>query len=77
MMQNKDEMLNGFVTGKDDDEVLADEIMAQKTELDKLLAQEMFYNGDPKIGAIKSRARDLADQYNATRENEPGGDLRF
>lgn len=72
MMQNKDEMLNGFVTGKDDDEVLADEIMAQKTELDKLLAQEMFYNGDPKIGAIKSRARDLADQYNATRENEPG-----
>ena len=72
MMKNKDEMLNGFVTGKDDDEVLSDEIMAQKTELDKLLAQEMFYNGDPKISAIKSRARDLADQYNATRENEPG-----
>ena len=72
MMKNKDEMLNGFVTGKDDDEVLSDEIMAQKTELDKLLAQEMFYNGDPKISAIKSRARDLADQYSAPRENEPG-----
>lgn len=47
------------------------EIKKQKTEMEKMRDLEMFYNGDPEIGAVKSRARDLADQYNMTREAEP------
>lgn len=42
-----------------------------KSEMEKMRDQEMFFNGDPEIGAVKSRARDLADQYNMTREAEP------
>lgn len=45
--------------------------MSQKTELEKQLAGEEFSNNDPEVGAIKSHARALCDEYNLTKESEP------
>ena len=45
--------------------------MSEKTEMQKLKDNEMFWNSDPEIGAAKKRARSLADRFNATTEEEP------
>lgn len=42
-----------------------------RSEYEKQLAGEEFWNSDPEISAKKSYARDLCDQYNLTRESEP------
>ena len=42
-----------------------------RSEYEKQLAGEEFWNSDPEISAKKSHARDLCDQYNLTRESEP------
>lgn len=42
----------------------------QKTELEKQKSGELFWNGDPEIGAAKSHARTLCDAYNRTVEVE-------
>lgn len=48
-----------------------------RTELEKLRAGEMFWNSDPEIGAVKKRARTLADQFNSTPESQPEERLRI
>lgn len=42
-----------------------------KTNMQKLRDMEPFFNGDAEIGAAKSRARALADEFNRTTEAEP------
>ena len=42
-----------------------------RSEYEKQLAGEEFWNSDPEISVKKSYARDLCDQYNLTRESEP------
>ena len=42
-----------------------------RSEYEKQLAGEEFWNSDPEISAKKSYARDLCDQYNLPRESEP------
>ena len=43
----------------------------KKTELDRLKNCEMFWNADPEISALKSRARSIGAKYNATTEDMP------
>lgn len=45
--------------------------MGQKTEMEKMMAGEIFWNGDAEIGAAKSRSRALCDRYNRTTEDQP------
>ena len=42
-----------------------------RTEMEKMIAGEMFWNSDTEISAVKSRARALADSYNRTTEDPP------
>ena len=51
--------------------------MSEKTEMEKHLAGEKFWNSDPEIGAVKSRARALCDTYNHTTEDEKEKRLRL
>lgn len=51
--------------------------MTQKTELEKQRSGEEFFNGDPELGAVKSRARALCDRYNQTTEEEKGLRLKL
>lgn len=44
---------------------------SNKTELEHLKDNELFWNSDPQIAAAKKRARTLADAFNATTEEEP------
>ena len=48
-----------------------------RTEFEKLKAGELFWNSDPEILAVKSRARALADSYNRTTEDQPEERLRI
>lgn len=45
--------------------------MSEKTEMQKMKDGELFWNSDAEIGAVKKRARALADRFNATTEEEP------
>lgn len=47
--------------------------MSEKSEMQKHLDGELFWNSDPEISAAKSRARALCDEYNLTKENQPPG----
>ncbi len=51
--------------------------MKSKTELEKQLAEEEFWNSDPEIGAKKSHARALCDAYNRTTEDQKEERLRL
>ena len=42
----------------------------KKTELEKQKSGELFWNGDSEVGAAKSHARELCDNYNRTLESE-------
>lgn len=44
--------------------------MSNKTEMEKQIAGETFWNSDPEIGAAKSRTRALCDNYNLTTEDQ-------
>jgi maltose O-acetyltransferase len=41
------------------------------SELEKMLAGEMYYSLDPQLVQLRERARDLCWELNATRESEP------
>ena len=51
--------------------------MSEKSEMQKHLDGELFWNSDPEISAAKSRARALCDEYNLTKENQPRERLRL
>ncbi len=51
--------------------------MNKKSEMQKHLDGELFWNSDPEISAAKSRARALCDEYNLTKENQPRERLRL
>ena len=51
--------------------------MKSKTELEKQMAGEEFWNSDPQISAKKSRARALCDAYNRTTEDQKEERLRL
>ena len=51
--------------------------METKTELQKQQCGELFWNSDPEICRIKSRARALCDTLNNTTESEPEERLRL
>ena len=64
-------------SGRKKEEIMSEQKKDTRTEFEKLKAGELFWNSDPEILAVKSRARALADSYNRTTEDQPEERLRI